>query len=239
MSSRGTARGIRVEQRGRAGWIVLDRHAQRNALDRPCIEALVEGLERLAGRGEVRTVVLAAEGTVFCGGADLKELERGGGREGIRIYARAVQAILSCRCPVIARVQGPAAGGGVGLVAACHLALATPAARFLTPEIRSGLFPLMVHALVESTIGRKRAFAMDLTGAQLSAAEARELGLVNVVVEPGDLDATIEEWTATLSTARHQTLTRSLAALHDTRSLDTLERVHTLQRVLNTIADER
>lgn len=218
---------------------MLDRHERRNALDRACIEALTEGIGKLGQDPSVRCVVLAAEGRVFCGGADLKELEGGSGREGIRIYASAIEAIMGSAKPVIARVQGPAAGGGVGLVAACHLAVASTSARFLTPEMKSGLFPLMVHALISPIVGRKRAFAMDLTGRELAAGEAASLGLVNEVVDPGKLDETIEAWIGTMSGIRPRTMARALGALQRTRSMDTLARVIELQRTLNEIADSR
>jgi enoyl-CoA hydratase/carnithine racemase len=229
---------IRIERRHLAGWIVLDRHERRNALDRPAIESIVRAIGSFGSDEAVRTIVLAAEGTVFCGGADLKELERRDGREGIRIYASVIEAIAGSTKPVIARVQGPCAGGGVGIVAACHLACGTPEARMLTPEVKAGLFPLMVHALIEDTVGRKTAFAMDLTGRELSAREACDVGLLNEVVEPRDLDATVESWIEELSRIRPATLRRALAALHATRAMTTLERVVALQGHLNEIADD-
>ena len=224
---------------GRAGWIVLDRHERRNALDRPSIDAIVTGIARHGDDDAVRGIVLASTGSVFCGGADLKELAAGTGREGIRVYASVIEAIMASSKPVIARVQGPAAGGGVGLVAACHLACGTPAARMLTPEVRSGLYPLMVHALLEGTIGRKRAFAMELLGRELSAAEARDAGLLNEVVEEQALDATVEGWIEALSRVPQATLSQALEALHAPRDRDLLSRVLELQGSLNDIADSR
>ena len=218
---------------------MLDRHERRNALDRASIEALVEGVARLEQDDAVRAIVLAAEGSVFCGGADLKELAQGSGQEGIRVYASAIEAIMGARKPVIARVQGPAAGGGVGLVSACHLACGTKAARLLTPEVKSGLYPLMVHALLEGTIGRKRAFEMDLVGRELSAHEARDMGLLNEVVDDRDLDATVGRWIETLSSLPPATMAHALAALHRTRHQDVLSRVLELQNELNHIADSR
>jgi len=231
--------GMRIERRDRAGWIVLDRPERRNALDRKAIETLIEAISGFGRDAAVHAVVIAAEGTVFSGGADLKELERKDGSEGIRIYASAIEAIMSSARPVIARVQGAAAGGGVGIVAASHLAVAAPSARFLTPETKAGLFPLMVHAILERTIGRKRAFAMDLTGREIDAREALDLGLVNAVVEAGDLDATIESWVGMIAAIRIPTLERALGALHATRGLDVVSRVNDLQRVLSEIAESR
>ncbi len=230
---------VRVRTAGRAGWLVLDRHERRNALDRASIEALVDGVARMERDAAVKAIVLAAEGSVFCGGADLKELAEGGGREGIRVYATAIEAIMGASKPVIARVQGPAVGGGVGLVAACHLACGTPSARMLTPEVRSGLFPLMVHALVEATIGRKRAFAMDLVGRELTAREACDVGLLNEVVGEEELDRTVERWVEALSCITTATMSHALTALHRTRQGDALSRVLELQGELNEIADSR
>ncbi len=229
-------RPVRIEIRGLAGYLVLDRHERRNALDGPTVEGLVQGLARHAADPALRCIVLAAEGSTFCGGADIRECDRGSGRTGLRTYAMAIRAIITSPLPVVARVQGPAVAGGVGLVAACHLAVASPRARFFTPEMRSGLYPLMVHALVEGCIGRKHAFGLGLTGVELDAARALELGLVNSVVEESQMDAVIEGWTSVMGTLSHERLSRAISALGRTAGMDVLERVTALQKDLDDLS---
>lgn len=228
-----------VGTRGSAGLVVMDRQESRNALNAPMVRGIVAGLETHAADPALSCVVLAASGTAFCSGADLRESDDAGGRTGIRMYADLVRAILSSPLPVIARVQGPAVAGGVGLVAACHLAVASAKARFFTPEVRSGLYPLMVHALIESTVGRKRAFSMGLTGAQLDARLAAELGLVNAVVDETELDATIDSWAGSIADADRDGLTFSLTALASSAGLRVEDRVRRLQLALDELSERR
>lgn len=216
----------------------MDRHERRNALDGRMIRGILELMRAHGSRPDLRCIVLAARGTAFCGGADLKEMRTGDGEPGIRIYEKLVRALLASPLPVIARVQGPAVAGGVGLVAACHLAVASPEARFFTPEVRSGLYPLMVHALVEHTVGRKRCFAMGLTERSLSATEARELGLVNEVVAPELLDGTIEKWVASMAKIQRDRLVHCMQALSRTQGTQVADRVAELQRALDELSDD-
>lgn len=181
--------------------VTLDAPGVRNALDRETIVALRDLFEGLAYReplppgaaadaaGPCRphAVVLRASGDVFCAGAHLGEMRRLGQADYQTNLSAALdmgamfRAVRDCPAPVVARVQGSAYGGGVGLVAACDLVLAAPAARFAFSEVRLGLVPGVISPLVMERMGAAATRAAFLTGLPMDAAEARRLGLVDQV----------------------------------------------------------
>lgn len=171
--------------------LFLNRPERRNALSAALVEALIAALESAAADEGVRAIVLTGRGPVFCAGGDLADGmgQQGGflgGHQGRGRFAHLLARIPAVRPPVIAAVQGDAMGGGCGLVAACDLAVADPAARLGTPEIKLGLFPWIILAALQRDLPRKALLELVLTGDRLDAARARELGLVNRVSGPGD-----------------------------------------------------
>ncbi len=170
-------------------WLVLDRPAARNALSLEMLLALQTALADIAA-SDTRCVILAAEGPVFSGGHDLKEMRahRGdadGGRafytEAMAACARVMQAVVNLPQPVIAAVEGVATAAGCQLVASCDLALATPGARFCTPGVDIGLFCSTPAVAISRAVGRRAAMDMLLTGRMVPAEEARAMGLINRV----------------------------------------------------------
>jgi len=224
---------------GQAGWVTLSRPEKRNALNIDMALGLLDALAALDRDGEVRCIVLAADGPVFCAGADIREAPRADGAKGIHRYADIVTAILSCGKPVIARVQGPAVAGGVGLVAACHLAVAADAATFLVPELGGGLFPLMVYTLVGERVGRKLSLEMALAGRTLAAAEARDAGIVNAVVPAARLDETIGGWVAAVAKNDGDVLRRGLEAVRNVHVQPLVERLRACQQIIDRMDSRR
>lgn len=185
-------REVRYEVEGGTARLTIDREAARNALSPLVVQQLIEGLERADADAAVRCVVLTGAGQkVFCAGGDLGGMTGDGflsGHEGRRGYGLLLQKFQQVKKPTIARVNGHALAGGIGLVLACDLAVATADAGFGTPEIDRGLFPMMLMALLQRHLGRKRALELVLTGDRLSAQQAMEWGLVNRVVPATELD---------------------------------------------------
>ncbi len=185
-------REVRYEVEGGTARLTIDREAARNALSPLVVQQLIEGLERADSDSAVRCVVLTGAGQkVFCAGGDLGGMTGDGflsGHEGRRGYGLLLQKFQQVRKPTIARVNGHALAGGIGLVLACDLAVASADAGFGTPEIDRGLFPMMLMALLQRHLGRKRALEMVLTGDRLTAQQAIEWGLVNRVVAASELD---------------------------------------------------
>jgi len=184
---------VRYELDAGIATLTIDREAARNALSPGVVTGLKEGLERAGADANVRAIVLTGAGSrVFCAGGDLGGMSGDGflaGHEGRRAYGQLLLAFQQVAKPTVARINGHALAGGLGLVLACDLAVATADAGFGTPEIDRGLFPMMVTALLQRHLGRKRALELVLSGDRLTAAQALEWGLLNTVVPADQLDA--------------------------------------------------
>ena len=174
--------------------LVLNRPAARNSLSESMLIALSDAFTEIAADKSVRAVVLAANGTAFCAGHDLKEItgrrsDADGGRTYFRhimtICSAVMQQIVSFPRPVIAAVHGVATAAGCQLVASCDLAVASTAAKFATPGVDIGLFCSTPMVALSRNIARKHAMEMLLTGDAASAEDAYRMGLINRVVIPG------------------------------------------------------
>jgi enoyl-CoA hydratase/carnithine racemase len=198
------APSVRSQREGGVATVMIDREAKRNALDRETLAGLEAALDAAARDPEVRVIVLRGAGDrVFCAGADLAEIQGHESIEASRHHfdavARVILAIQRAGQPVIARVPGFALAGGFGLAVAADFTIASQGARFGLPEIGIGLLPLMVSAPIYRALGSRKALLdLVLTGRQIDAAEAKQLGLVNRVVEASELDAEIERLASTL-----------------------------------------
>jgi enoyl-CoA hydratase/carnithine racemase len=176
--------------------LTLNRPERRNALSLELMRELTEQLRHIAGDPEVRAVILAAEGKVFCSGHDLSEMIRRPVDEYRRLFdvcSELMASIQSIPQPVIAQVQGIATAAGCQLVAACDLAVASKDATFATPGVKIGLFCTTPGVALVRAIGRKRAMEMLLTGKPIDAPTAAEWGLVNRVVPAEQLVAATRE----------------------------------------------
>jgi methylglutaconyl-CoA hydratase len=178
--------------------IVLDRPQKRNALSATLIGELRSAFAALGADETVRVVILAAEGDYFCAGADLAWFEELTKKDRAGRVAQAAQMaalldeINSVEKPVVARIQGPAFGGGVGLVAACDAAVASATASFALPEVRLGVIPAMIGPFLVARVGEGAARHLILSGKTIDAAEAHRIGLVSVLAPPGDLDSVLD-----------------------------------------------
>jgi enoyl-CoA hydratase/carnithine racemase len=173
--------------------LTLNRPQAFNALSEAMLTALQSELDALAADERARVLVLAAEGRAFCAGHDLREMRAQPSLDYYRrLFAQCTRMMLTLRrlpVPVIARVQGLATAAGCQLVAQCDLAVAASNARFAVSGVSLGLFCSTPGVALSRNVTRKRAFEMLVTGDFIDAAEARARGLVNRVVEPGELDA--------------------------------------------------
>ena len=184
------ARVLETEPASGVAQLTLNRPEQRNALDAALIEELVAALARQLARGATRVVLLAGAGSSFCAGADMNSmlaLGRGTQAENVADAARLADLLRAVRespKPVIACVNGPAFGGGVGLAAASDIAIASTAARFRLPEVQLGLTPAVISPYVIEAIGVRHARRYFLSAEAISAERARDIGLVHEVVAP-------------------------------------------------------
>ncbi|MEW5743259.1 MAG: enoyl-CoA hydratase-related protein [Myxococcota bacterium] len=184
---------VRYEVQGGTAKLTIDRESARNALSPGVVAGLTEGLQKAEADPAVRVVVLTGAGQkVFCAGGDLGGMSGDGFlalHDARRGYGQLLLALQRVSRPTVARVNGHALAGGLGLVLACDLAVATEDAGFGTPEIDRGLFPMMVMALLQRHVGRKRALELVMTGDRLTAKQALEWGLVSRVVPAAELDS--------------------------------------------------
>ncbi|TVQ99348.1 MAG: crotonase [Deltaproteobacteria bacterium] len=178
--------------------LTLNRPDRRNALSGELVRALMEAFTDVRGDAETRVVVLTGSGDrSFCSGADLNPMAAAGGplamHEERRTFVRLLQAMRACGRPVIARVGGHVAAGGMGLLVACDLAVAADDVHFSTPEVNVGLFPMMIMTLIRRLIGPRRTLELLLTAQRLPAKTAAEWGLVNHAVPRGELDTSVND----------------------------------------------
>lgn len=189
---------IEIERRGAAAWVWLNRPEVHNALNEELIAELTHAFGALGSEAGVRTIVLSGRGKSFCAGADADSMRRIGAAsphenlEDARALAEVFRAIAFCPKPTIARVNGAAIGGGLGLVCACDIAVASRDAKFAASEVRLGLIPATIGPYVVRAIGERWARRLFLTAERFAAAQAERIGLVHESVEPEALDARIE-----------------------------------------------
>jgi methylglutaconyl-CoA hydratase len=195
-----------IDARGVAT-LTLARPELHNAFDDALIAALTAEIGRLGSMETVRAIVLAAEGKSFSAGADLNWMKRmaayseAENRRDADALAELMRALNECPKPTIARVQGPAFGGGVGLVACCDMAVAAENATFCLSEVKLGLIPAVISPYVLRAMGARAARRFFLTAEIFDAAEARRLGLVHEVAASEALDDAIEALLAKLLAA--------------------------------------
>ena len=184
---------------GPVAHLVLDRPEARNAFDGAMVRELTDAVGAASARDDVRVIVLAGRGSVFCAGADLEWMKKIGSftREENLEDARALFELFHAidRSPkaVVASVQGAALGGGAGLVAAADIVVAEAGARFGFTEVRLGLVPAVISPFVVRKIGASTARELFLTGERFTAARAAAIGLVHRVVPLDELDAAVDE----------------------------------------------
>jgi len=188
--------------------VTLDRPAAHNAFDEALIAALTEAFVALGGNPQVRAIILAGQGKSFCAGADVGWMRRAADFSETENRADAMRlsdmlwAIDTCPKPVIARVHGNVAGGGVGLVACADMAVAIDGAQFRLSEVRLGLTPATISPFVIARIGAGAARRWFLTAEGFDACAAQAMGLIAEVAADADAaDAVVANWLAHLDKA--------------------------------------
>jgi methylglutaconyl-CoA hydratase len=172
--------------------LTLDSPANRNALSRAMRAQLRDALAAALADDAVRVVVLDHTGRVFCSGMDLAEAAGGGEQEqGVREFPELLEAIWTSPKPVVAVVRGPARAGGVGLLAACDVVVAAESATFAFSEVRLGLVPAVISAVVLPRMVPHVAHRLMLTGKVFDAAAAADGGLVDLVVPDADVNGEV------------------------------------------------
>ncbi|MBL0140770.1 MAG: enoyl-CoA hydratase/isomerase family protein [Betaproteobacteria bacterium] len=189
---------LAIERQGPVGLVTLNRPERHNVFDDALIVELTEALRSMEAEDGIRVVVLSSVGRSFSAGADLNWMRRVAGasvdanRRDAMALAALMRTLSELRKPTIARVQGPAYGGGVGLVACCDIAVATLSATFALTEAKLGLIPSVISPYVVAAIGQRAARRYFLTGEPIDPSDAWRLGLVHELAKDDeDLDEKI------------------------------------------------
>lgn len=198
---------LQTTYQGAVARITLTQPEVRNAFSDEVIADITAAFTEVGRRAEVRAVVLAAEGPAFCAGANLNWMRR------MADYTRAenvadaaklaemLRVIYECPKPTVARVQGDVVAGGMGLVAACDMAVCVDTAGFCLSEVKLGLIPATISPYVIRAMGARAAHRYFLTAERFGAAEALRIGFVHEVVAADQLDAKVDEWLKALTSA--------------------------------------
>lgn len=199
--------------------LVINRPSSYNALSIACMEAVIAEFEALSDDRSVSVVILSGAGKGFCAGHDLKEMRGNPEKEFYEktfdTCTRMMLSIVDCPKPVIARVHGVASAAGCQLVATCDLAVADEGARFSTPGVNIGLFCSTPMVALSRNVSRKHAMEMLLTGDFITARRAYEMGLINRVAAPDELDAAAMEFASKIASKSTLTLKTGKKAFYE------------------------
>ncbi len=207
--------------------LTLNRPERRNAIGPEMINELRYALDDAANDAAIRAIVITGAGKAFCAGGDFAQMTSGAddgalppfksaaGVEDGGDYAALLEAMSRTPKPIVAKVNGHAMGGGLGLVAASTFAIASTSAQLGTPEVDVGLFPMMIMAVLDRLVPRRKLTAMMVLGERLSAEEAATLGLLNQAVAPEQLEAAVDALCEKLAGKAPLAVRHGLAALAD------------------------
>ncbi len=195
---------LQLEQQQQVATVWINRAELHNAFNTQVIEELNQCFQSLNQRDDIRVVVLAGRGKSFSAGADLNWMKQAGEAsqadneaDALKL-AKMLQSLATLKQPTIARVQGVAFGGGMGLASACDICIASTDAKFATSEVRLGLAPSTISPYVIRAIGARQASRYFLTAERISAEQGKAIGLVHEVTTPEQLDSKIQEMVDTL-----------------------------------------
>ena len=233
------AEELLVERRGPALRLTLNRPKRHNALNVAMTDALVAALSEASADAAIRAVVLTGAGDrTFCSGADLKEGSRMfRSEDGSNPIGNVLRAIQNCIKPVIARINGSALAGGFGLVAACDLAYAADHARFGLPEVRVGVFPMMIATRLVHQVPERRLRELAYLGETVGAVDAMHWNIVNRVAPASELDGLIDDALARLILAAPGALAAGKKALFDIAELDREEALAYAERAIGNLGE--
>jgi len=180
--------------------LTINREAQRNAISLEAIELFLKYLDEAEKDENIRVILITGSGEqAFCSGADLGGAVGGKIQQGFKSYAELLTRLSGYPKPVVARVNGACMAGGMGLMLACDIVIAKNDAKFGTPEVNVGLWPMMIGALIFRNVLRKKAMEMILLGERITADQALNMGLITRVVLPEELDDEVTQILKTLA----------------------------------------
>ena len=236
---------LEIEQHAHVATIWLNRPDVRNAFNETSIAEITQAFRALDRDRESRVIVLAARGKAFCAGADLTRgtgVFTDGALEPTTDFGRLARAAHGMGVPLIARVNGACVAGGMGLLALCDLAVAAEHARFGLPEGKVGVFPMQVLVYLRRLVAPRHVNHLCLTGELIGAQRAMDIGLVNEVVPPDQLDARVQALVDQVAQLSPMALSRgkyAIAAMEHMAFHEALAFAETQIAVASNTADAR
>lgn len=206
--------------------VELNDPESRNSLSERLCFQLIATLEQLANNDDAHVILITGAGDAFCAGGNIREFSTFREKRASEIHKEGkgttelFKTVTTLTKPLIGAVNGHALGGGFGLVAACHYAVASSKAKLGTTEIKLGLFPLVILPVIIEAIGSKKALELGFTGRILKAEEAKELGLINQVAEPEDVFEEAFRFAKQLAAASPLALKIGMDCYVNTRGMD-------------------
>jgi methylglutaconyl-CoA hydratase len=235
---------LQLEFHAGCATVWLNRPERHNAFDQGLVDELTRCLMLLSQDSAVRVIVLAGRGRTFCAGADLTWMQQqalasfDANLEDARRLASMLRALAQAPQPTVARVQGVALGGGLGLIAACDIAIASRETSFGTTEVRLGLTPSTIAPYVIGAIGERAARRYFLTGERFDTDEALRIGLIHEVADAAALDTRLEQLLEALRAAGPQAQAHCKRLLATLRGHDAFEPL-VLEQTARSIAEVR
>ena len=219
-------KAVLLEKKGGVAWLTINRPQKRNAINMAVATQMTEYLGECSADSQLSAIMLTAAGDIaFCAGNDLTEFkERSSDPVKVREFDQAVikmqESIRTFPKVVVAVVNGFCLGGGITLLGACDLALASEKAEFGLPEVVRGVWPALATTALMHTLHRKHALYLIFTGKKISAKEAMAMGLVNKVVPPAEVAKVAEEWAQTLGGYNLEVLLWAKKIAYDSLRMD-------------------
>jgi enoyl-CoA hydratase/carnithine racemase len=187
---------VRLERKDDVLWLWIDREARRNSLNSAVLSGIDTAVKTAALDPGIRAIVLTGVGDkAFCAGADLSEgtsTFQARAEEPTTDFGRLARGVRTVGVPLIGRVNGACVAGGMAILGLCDLVIAADHARFGLPEVKVGVFPMQVLVFLRSTMHARHINELCLTGELISAQRAAEMGIVNEIAPPGELDTRVE-----------------------------------------------
>ena len=237
---------LAIEIADRVATLTLNRPDVRNAFNEITIAELSLAFDELGRNDDVRAIVLAANGPAFCAGADLNWMKKMAGyshsenSEDAGKLADMLRTIYECPKPVVAKVQGDCYAGGMGLVAACDIAVAVTSASFCLSEVKLGLIPATISPYVIKAMGEQAARRYFLTAEKFSAQEAHRIGFVHDIVGAESLDSHVAAIVKALVTSSPNAVREAKVLVRDItgKAIDSAMMVDTAERIAKIRASE-
>ena len=220
----------------KVAWFTINREKQRNAISAEAISLFMKYLDQAEADAEVRAVCVTGSGDkAFCSGADLGGTMQDDGADPTTGYANLIKRLVGFPKPTVARINGYCLAGGTGFMLACDIVIARDDAKFGTPEVNVGLFPMMIGALIFRNVPRKKAMEMILLGDKLTAEQALEMGMLTRVVPAEQLDETVAGVLKTLAGKSPIGLKLGKEAFYRTADLPFEEALDILSQEIKTV----